>query len=107
MSYRVLLCAPILIASAASADWKVLPPHDARQTRPPASLPGDAKPIKPGEKWPNPEKFRWIVSDLEVPQRIENRDSSGHAVGMRINGGDGGEIWVNNKLECRFDNDPP
>lgn len=85
----------------------MLDPRDSRETRPPAPRPNEGKPIKVGDKWAEPNKFRWVVGDLEVPARIEKQDTKERAVGLRINGGDGGEVWVNGVLQCRFDNDHP
>lgn len=97
----------LALCTGLQADWRMLNPHDNRQTRPPENIPGDAKPIKPGDKWENPDKFRWIIDDVVIPETIEKKDAKDQVVALRINGGDGGEIWVDGKLSGRFDNDHP
>ncbi|MBN2505937.1 MAG: hypothetical protein JXQ71_04515 [Verrucomicrobia bacterium] len=94
------------LGPAARAGWRVLPASDQRQTRPPAEA-GGGTPIQPGDSWPNDTKFRWLLGDLEVPAVIEDRPVAGQAVGLRLNCGDGGEVFVEGRLEARFDNDHP
>ena len=91
---------------SAEAQWFIGSQHDQRESNPPPTL-GDAKPIKPGDALPNQEKFHWIVGDLEMPDSIEKKPSAGQPVGMQINCGDGGEVWINGELQSRFDNDHP
>jgi len=44
-------CLLVLMAAGnAFSQWLVLPPTDERNSLP-ASVPADAKPIKPGDKW--------------------------------------------------------
>ena len=52
-------------------------------------------------------KFRWLVAELTAPERIEKKSCAGEPLGLRINCGDGGEVWVNGELQGRYDNDHP
>jgi hypothetical protein len=105
---RPLMFALCLALSAhfANAQWVVLSPSDAR-TSLPDKTPNNAKPIAPGDKWPDDNHFRWLIADLQIPAEIDHKPAVGKSVGLRINCGDGGEIWVGKKLETRFDNDHP
>src|ERR1051325_8172262 len=99
----------ILIAAiswSASAEWRVLPAGDQRQARPPQNPTGGTS-IKPGDRWPTDQKFRWLIGDLEIPEVIGKESSSGKVVGLQFNCGDGGEVFVDDQLQTRFDNDHP
>lgn len=99
----------LFAASAPSflfAEWRVTSPHDGRQTSPPKdAFAGEA--IEPGAAWPQDDKFRWLIGDLAIPETIAGIRTRGKAIGLRINCGDGGEVWVDGVLESRFDNDHP
>src|ERR1043166_2781239 len=71
LRHRSWVCALLLalIASSALADWRVLPPMDQRQPKPPRD-PAGAAAIKPGDRWPADQKFRWLLGDLEIPPSI-------------------------------------
>jgi len=94
------------LAMPAFGEWKVLPPHDERRPLP-KEIPPEAKTIKVGDKWTEENKFRWVIGELVIPDTIENKPVAGETVGMRISGGDGGEIYVDGRLQARFDNDHP
>uniref|UniRef100_A0A7C4L0Z3 Uncharacterized protein n=1 Tax=Bellilinea caldifistulae TaxID=360411 RepID=A0A7C4L0Z3_9CHLR len=94
------------VATPLSADWLVNRPHDQRQSKPPRSL-SEAKPIKPGDAWPNDDKFRWLRGELEIPAEIKGQSVNGQCVGLRLNCGDGGEVWLEGQVQARFDNDHP
>ncbi|HEX2747494.1 MAG TPA: hypothetical protein VHM91_05785, partial [Verrucomicrobiales bacterium] len=96
----------LALAQQLPAAWQVNRPHDQRQTKPPAAL-SEAKEIKPGDPWPNDEKFRWLRGDIEIPAMIDGKPTAGQAVGMRFSCGDGGEVWLDGKVQTRFDNDHP
>lgn len=96
------LCA----APGVRADWQVMAAGDQRQSRPPKKI-SNATPIKPGDRWPTDNKFRWLIGDLEIPETIGKEASAGKIVGLQINVGDGGEVWLGEELQCRFDNDHP
>ncbi|PYI83245.1 MAG: hypothetical protein DME26_15380, partial [Verrucomicrobia bacterium] len=64
-------------------------------------------PIKPGDGWPTDQKFRWLIGDLEIPELIGKEPASGKVVGLQINCGDGGEVFIDEQLQTRFDNDHP
>lgn len=93
----------LALAVSAWADWRALPPFDQRQSRPP----NPGTPIKPGDTFPNEEKFRWVMGELEIPELINKKPAAGQSVGLVINGGDGGEVWLDEKFQTRFDNDHP
>lgn len=90
----------------AAADWRVFPAGDQRQTRPPTE-PSGGTPIQPGDPWPTDAKFRWLIGRVEIPATIDKEPTTGRAVGLRINCGDGGEVFVGGELQARFDNDHP
>ena len=88
------------------AEWRVLTAGDQRQARPPKNV-ANATPIKPGDRWPNDNKFRWLIGELEIPETIGKESAVGKWVGMQISCGDGGEVWLEGELQVRFDNDHP
>jgi hypothetical protein len=110
LRYVVLLVVALSAAQTcrpAFAKWSVLPPSDERQQSLPKDVPADAKEIKPGDDWPNDPKFRWLIGDVVVPEQVEGKPTRGLPVGMQIECGDGGEVWVDGTLQTRFDNDHP
>lgn len=88
------------------AEWQVVTAGDQRQSKPPKKL-SNPTPIKPGDRWPTDNKFRWLIGELEIPESIGKESAAGKIVGLQINCGDGGEIWLGDELQCRFDNDHP
>jgi len=103
-----LFCAAILLSAAlaAPAQWRVLSPGDQRQARPPADY-SEGKDIKLGDACPDDQKFRWLVAELEIPATINSESTAGKVVGLQISCGDGGEVYVNDILQSRYDNDHP
>ncbi len=102
---RLVLLACIC-ASPALAAWKVAPPSDERQPLP-KSIPQDAKDIKPGDPWPDDQKFHWLFGDIEIPERIGDEPVRGRPIALQFNCGDGGEVHVEGTLQSRYDNDHP
>jgi hypothetical protein len=96
----------VLACRAAHAGWVVLPPDDSRRALP-ERLPADAKSIKPGDAWPGDQKFRWLIGDIELPEQVDGKPTRGAVIGMQFDCGDGGEVWVDGKLQSRYDNDHP
>lgn len=98
----------ILITGVVSSrgQWRVSSPNDQRQTQPPKDF-SQGTPIKIGEACPNDQKFRWLVAELEIPATIGKESTGGKVVGLQINCGDGGEVYVNDVLQSRYDNDHP
>lgn len=88
------------------ADWQVAVAGEQRQSRPPKKL-SNPTPIKPGDRWPTDNKFRWLIGELAIPEIIGKESSAGRNVGLQISVGDGGEVWIGEELQCRFDNDHP
>ncbi len=95
-----------LIETSSLADWQVVTAGDERQSRPPKKF-DQATPIKPGDRWPTDNKFRWLIGELEVPELIGKQPAAGRIVGLQLNVGDGGEVWLGGELQSRFDNDHP
>lgn len=103
---RLSLVLLALVPSVAQAEWKVLPPTSHRQPLP-KEIPADLPTIKPKDKWPNDNQFRWLVGELTLPDTINGQPSAGKPVGLQFNCGDGGEIHYNGELQARYDNDHP
>ncbi len=103
-----LFCTAILLSTAfaASGQWRVLSPSDQRQSQPPKNF-TEGTVIKLGDACPSDQKFRWLVAELDIPATINNEPTAGKVVGLQINCGDGGEVYVNDLLQARFDNDHP
>jgi len=102
------LCIGLLMAATASApaQWRVLSPSDQRRSPPPTNV-SEGAPIKVGDSCPHDQKFRWLIGKLEIPAAIGDEATAGKVVGLQINCGDGGEVYVNDVLQARFDNDHP
>ena len=103
-----LFCLGILFGATATspAQWRVLSPSDQRQSQPPKST-SEGTPIKLGDTCPNDQKFRWLVGELEIPAAIGNESTAGKVVGLQFNCGDGGEVYINDVFQARYDNDHP
>lgn len=100
-------CAVLLVTlSAPAADWRYLTSGDQRQSRPPKDF-TKATPIQPGDRWPNDNKFRWLLGELTIPEVIGKEPSAGKAVGLQVSCGDGGEVWIGDQVQARYDNDHP
>src|SRR5437879_3524933 len=98
MSLQIRGCLTVAIGLAAAsfpvqADWRVLSPHEQRQPHPPNNFSGGT-PIQPGDHWPTDQKFRWLIGDLQVPETIDKEPANGKTVGLQINCGDGGEVFL-------------
>lgn len=91
---------------ATNGAWTITSPFDQRQSAPPQNS-TDGKPIQPGDAGLGDGKFRWLLGELAIPDAIDGKPAAGQTVGLQINAGDGGEIWVNNVLQARYDNDHP
>ena len=105
--YKVLLLTLVFAGiPQALGQWRASDPRDERQSRP-GDYGGNPKPIKTGDSLPNPDKFCWLYTELEIPATIEDKPVAGQPVGLRFAAGDGGEVWVDGQLQCRFDNDHP
>jgi hypothetical protein len=104
----LLLALAALLATGATVEaaWLVNRPHDQRQAKAPVSF-SDAKPLKPGDPWPNDEKFRWLRGEFDLPALLEGKPVDGQCVGLRFNCGDGGEVLVDGRVQGRYDNDHP
>jgi hypothetical protein len=96
----------LVVLSPVKAEWKVLPPTDQR-TALPATVPGEAESIQPGDKWPQDSRFRWLIGDLMIPELIDDRPARHQPVGLQFNCGDGGAVYLDGELYARYDNDHP
>ena len=96
----------LAVCSISRAEWQVITAGEQRQSRPPKLISNGIS-IKPGDRWPTDNKFRWLVGDLEIPALISRETVAGKTVGLQLNVGDGGEVWLDGELQCRFDNDHP
>jgi hypothetical protein len=100
----VLICATI--GTSAIAQWQVVSENDARQDYPNA-FPNDGKLIRVGDQLPHDQKFRWLIGELEIPESIGELSTAGQSIGLQIGCGDGGEVYVDGKMQGRYDNDHP
>ena len=96
----------LTVTATAPAQWRVSAPSDQRQSQPPQNF-SEGTPIKLGDACPDDQKFRWLVAELEIPPAVGNEATVGKVVGLQINCGDGGEVFVNDILQARYDNDHP
>lgn len=99
----------MLISVAAAADqmwndWKLHPEGGWEMERAMADRQNwsafrIAQEFQPGESG------AWLVADIIMPDNIDGQPTVGKPVGLQINAPHGGEIWVNGRLQMRFDND--
>jgi hypothetical protein len=99
-----ILC--VTLAASTSAQWRIVSEHDNRQPYP-STFPQNGKPISVGDTWPAGPHFAWLVATLDIPTEIAGQKTSGKTVGLQFSCGDGGELYVNGKLQGRYDNDHP
>ena len=102
------ICLAICAAMTGSAfgQWRAVSEFDSHQSFP-DKFPTGGKDYKVGDDWPKDQRFRWLVTDLEIPEIIGGEPTAGKAVGLQFNCGDGGEIYVAGQLQGRYDNDHP
>src|SRR3954471_15225962 len=105
---RPVICLMIYaaITASVSAQWRVVSESDSRQSLP-KKFPGGGKEYKVGDVWPQDQRFRWLIADLEIPEMIKGQPTAGKSIGLQFNCGDGGEVYVAGRLQCRYDNDRP
>lgn len=51
--------------------------------------------------------FAWFRGTVTIPDSLDGKPTEGRPVALRWNAGDGGEVYLNGKLDCRYDNDHP
>src|SRR3954447_1969160 len=100
----LLIC--VAISGSALAQWRAVSDSDSHQKLP-DKFPNGGKEYKVGDVWPQDQRFRWLVADLEIPEIIKGQPTAGKAIGLQFNCGDGGEVYVAGRLQCRYDNDHP
>ena len=100
----LMICAAM--TGTASAQWRAVSDSDGHQSLP-EKFSGGGKEYKVGDSWPEDQRFRWLVADLEIPKNIKGQATAGKTVGLQFNCGDGGEVYVGRQLQGRYDNDHP
>jgi hypothetical protein len=103
-SICLVICAAV--AGPALGQWRAVSESDSRQGLP-DKFPTGGKEYKVGDEWPQDQRFRWLIADLEIPEMIKGQRTAGKSVGLQFNCGDGGEIYVAGRLQGRYDNDHP
>ncbi|MGB9876656.1 MAG: GH39 family glycosyl hydrolase [bacterium] len=64
--------------------------------------------VKPKEKFKMREgEWGWLRARISIPEKVEGKDSRGQPIALFISTGEGGEIYVDGKLQSRYDNDHP
>jgi hypothetical protein len=106
MKLVAILVVATVLCDSAIAQWRVVSEHEGRQSLP-STFSNGGKPIKVGDEWPHDQRFRWLVAELEIPESLSGKSTTGRAVGLQFSCGDGGEIYVDGKLQGRYDNDHP
>ncbi len=100
----LVICAAI--TGSASGQWRAVSDSDSHQ-RFPEKFPSGGTEYKVGDVWPQDQRFRWLVAELEIPEVIDGQRTAGKTVGLQFSCGDGGEGYVAGKLQGRYDNDHP
>src|SRR3954467_2939668 len=100
----LLMC--IAISEPVVAQWRAVSDSDSHQKLP-EKFPSGGKEYKVGDVWPQDQRFRWLIADLEIPEMIKGQPTAGKSIGLQFNCGDGGEVYVAGRLQCRYDNDRP
>ena len=106
MKYTFSLLFWAAMTSSAFAQWRVVSEHDGRQKLP-EKFSSEGTPFNVGNDWPQDQRFRWLVADVEIPDAINGEPTAGKTVGMQFSCGDGGEVYVAGELQGRYDNDHP
>ena len=60
--------------------------------------------VRCGHKW-RCRGYAWFRGIVTIPETLEGKPTAGLPVGMKWNTPGGGEIYVNGKLQSRYDND--
>ncbi|HID05881.1 MAG TPA: hypothetical protein EYP10_01910, partial [Armatimonadetes bacterium] len=63
--------------------------------------------VKVGHKWRGLHDAVWLRTIVVIPEELNGMRVYGKPVGMRISCGSAGEIFVNGRLQQRYDNDHP
>lgn len=51
------------------------------------------------------DRGAWLRADVVIPPEVDGTGVEGQAVGLKLNSDFGGEIYVNGRLQSRYDND--
>jgi hypothetical protein len=51
------------------------------------------------------DRGAWLRADVVIPTEVDGTGVEGRAVGLKLNSDFGGEIYVNGRLQSRYDND--
>ncbi len=65
----------------------------------------DWRPVNVGEAFRGSDRGAWLRAEVEIPRQIDGQPVDGRAVGLKLNSDFGGEIYVNGRLQSRYDND--
>lgn len=91
---------------AVDAVWKMFH-RGERSQRPPDSVPGEAKDAHVHDKWKSDNGYWWFVADLKIPETIDGKPTQGQPVGLMLSCAAGGDVFVADTLQTRYDNDHP
>ncbi len=87
--------------------WRWHPQDDPAFAFPSSSDEG-WKEVEVGYKWRMGERTRcWLRSWVKIPEMIDGESPQGKPVAIYISAGEGGEIYLDGKLQSRYDNDHP
>lgn len=110
---RLLLGAILLLAGASSVRAEGGLAWTKWQHKQDGSIsPGEAaasrdgwSPLSVGDPFKTSEHGAWLRTTVTIPGTIGGKSVKGKPLGMHINSDAGGEIYVNAKLQMRYDND--
>ncbi len=105
-----LACA-MFVAAAAAAEpidvtWKMFR-RTEHERGAPRDIPGDAKDVRLKHKWRSGDDFYWFIADLTVPEAIDGKPIRGRPIAIQFSCAAGGDIYIDDVLQCRYDNDHP
>lgn len=95
---------PSLSADPVDATWKMFR-RGEHESRVPGDIPGDAKDVRVKHKWRSGDDFHWLIADLNIPEKIDGKPAKGRPVGITFNCAAGGDLFVDDALQARYDND--
>jgi len=107
-SLPAVVCAILLLicrVASAQVQWK-LATQDNRDFAKPELDDSGWREASVGTKWKCPN-YAWLRGKVTIPEKIQEKPTTGQIVGIRVNSGDGGECYLDGRLYCRYDNDHP
>jgi hypothetical protein len=94
------------MAASAFGQWRMISDHEGRQSLP-EKFGSGGTPYHVGDDWPQDQRFRWLAAELQIPENIHGERTAGRTVGLQFSCSDGGEVYVADQLQGRYDNDHP